>query len=86
MYALSQTAFGSLGTWNFPFARFIDLGFRSDLTGIGDVSVGASVLGLDTESSDVKDETIPSALIDVSLSCGLLGVVIQTLACWGESK
>ena len=38
--------------------------------------------------SDVKDETFPSALrlIDVSLSWGLLGVAIQTLACWGESK
>ena len=84
--ALSCTSSGSLGTWNFPFARFTDLGFRSDLTGIGDVSVGASVLGLDAESSDVKDETFPSVLIDVSLSWGLLGVAIQTLACWGESK
>ena len=44
--ALSCTSLGSLGTWNFPFTRFTDLGFRSDLTGIGDVSVGASVLGL----------------------------------------
>ena len=53
---MSQTDLGSLGDWNFPFTFFTDLGVRSDLTGIGDVSVGASVLGLDAESSDVKDE------------------------------
>ena len=75
---------GSLGTWNFPLARFTDLGFRSDLTGIGDISVAASVLGLNAnlKSFDVKGEKFSSA---VSVGVSVLGLDAKSPDVKGET-
>ena len=86
MAALSRTFLGSLGAWNFPFTLFTDLGFRSDesdLAGIGDVSVAASVLGLDAKSSDVKGEKFSSA---VSVGVSVLGLDAKSPDVKGETS
>jgi len=82
LYALSQTFLGALGTWNFPFTRFSDLVVRSDLTGIGDVSVVAAVLGLDANLPDVKGEKFLSA---VSVGRSVLGLDAKSPDVKGET-